>query len=289
MISMTGFGRSEASIDIGDIVVEIKSENHRFLDISVQLSSSLNYLESEFTDLIRKKAIRGKIRVTITTEWTRKKNPSIDVDTAKKSFEALKELKKSLNLAQDIELQHILTFKDIFTVEDKNALTKAQQRHIVESVKTALDNLNKMRLSEGIKLEKDLIKRVGKLEKLAAKVEAKREDFTKDMSAKLNDRIAKLLDNVEVDENRLIQEVAFLADRSDITEELVRLNAHIHKFRETMGKKGPVGRELDFLLQEMNREATTLSAKSKEAKISHHVVELKSELEKIREQIQNIE
>ena len=146
-----------------------------------------------------------------------------------------------------------------------------------------------MRKHEGKKLEKDLKLRTLIAERLTGKIEAKRENFTKELAEKLSGRIRELLNEIEIDETRLYQEVAILADRSDITEETVRLKAHINKFKETFNKEGSIGRELDFLLQEMNREAGTISAKSKDAEISHLIVELRSEIEKMREQAQNIE
>ncbi|HEX3034342.1 MAG TPA: DUF1732 domain-containing protein [Thermodesulfobacteriota bacterium] len=171
----------------------------------------------------------------------------------------------------------------------KPSINKKHIAKVGEALLGTVNKLDQMRKAEGKKLEKDLRQRTSKIETLVRKIESKREDFMKDFSNKLRERIQELLEDIQIDEAKLNQEIVFLAERSDITEEIIRLGAHISKLKETFGKDGSIGRELDFLLQEMNREANTISAKSKDAEISHFVVELRSEMEKIREQIQNIE
>jgi uncharacterized protein (TIGR00255 family) len=215
--------------------------------------------------------------------------PVINTGLAKEFRKALESLKKELGIKEKIRIEHLLMVKEFFSFEEKKALNKEHNDKIKDALREALKKLDETRKSEGKKLEKDLRQRTSKAEKLAQKIEEKREDFTKELTEKLRERLKELLKDVQMDETRLYQEVAFLAERSDITEETVRLNAHINKFKETFNKEGSIGRELDFLLQEMQREAGTISAKSKDAVISHLVVELRSEIEKMREQAQNIE
>ena len=179
--------------------------------------------------------------------------------------------------------------REIFSGEAKQGLSKKEAAAIIKTALEAIKKLDDARISEGRKLEKDIKQRLRTIEKLTKTIKSKRKDFIKNTSLKLKERIEKLLEDTKIDEERLYQETAFLAERSDITEELVRLEAHISKFRETSSKKGSIGKELDFLLQEMNRESGTISAKSKDATISHCIIDLRSEMEKIREQVQNIE
>ncbi|MCH8028807.1 MAG: YicC family protein [Candidatus Dadabacteria bacterium] len=289
MNSMTGFGRSEVETELGKIVVETKTENHRFLDIKIQLTDSLTPLETQISETIKNSVSRGKIRVAVAADWLKNKHPSINTELVNETLKLIDKLKKELRITDEVSLDHLLTVKELFYTETKITLSKAQQKLIRIAVERSLENLNKMRSSEGSKLRSDLMKRMQVLVKLIGKIKKKRRSFSNDTTLKIRERIAKLLEGVQLDEYRLLQEIAYLAEKSDITEELVRLEAHINKFNENFGKTVPVGREMDFLIQEMNREVSTLSAKSKDAEISHFVVELKSELERIKEQVQNIE
>ncbi|MEE9253026.1 MAG: YicC/YloC family endoribonuclease [Thermodesulfobacteriota bacterium] len=289
MNSMTGFGRSEVETELGKIVVETKTENHRFLDIKIQLTDSLTPLETQISETIKNSVSRGKIRVAVAADWLKNKHPSINTELVNETLKLIDKLKKELRITDEVSLDHLLTVKELFYTETKTTLSKAQQKLIRIAVERSLENLNKMRSSEGSKLRSDLMKRMQVLVKLIGKIKKKRRSFSNDTTLKIRERIAKLLEGVQLDEYRLLQEIAYLAEKSDITEELVRLEAHINKFNENFGKTVPVGREMDFLIQEMNREVSTLSAKSKDAEISHFVVELKSELERIKEQVQNIE
>jgi uncharacterized protein (TIGR00255 family) len=179
--------------------------------------------------------------------------------------------------------------KELFSSEVRPTVSPKDHPKVKRALMKAIEKLDEARLSEGKKLEKDLKQRIGKVEKLIEHIRDKRKNSTKELSDKMKERITRLLNDIQIDENRLHQEIAFLVDRSDFTEEIVRLKAHIGKFKETINGKGSIGRELDFLLQEMNREAGTTAAKSKDAEISHVIIELRSEIEKMREQVQNIE
>ena len=289
MKSMTGYGKSEIKTKYGKLVVETRSENHRFLDIKFQLPESTLSIENQLSEAVKNLILRGKVRVTVTLESSRSNSFLLNIDLAKKTKTNIDQLKKELGIKEETRLEHFLMIREIFTGETKQTLSKNETAEITKTVLEAIKKLDQSRASEGKKLEKDIKLRLKMIDKLTATIKSKRKDFIKNTSIKLKERIEKLLEDTKIDEERLYQETAYLAERSDITEELVRLQAHISKFRETSNKKGSIGKELDFLLQEMNREAGTISAKSKDAEISHCIIDLRSEMEKIREQVQNIE
>ena len=289
MKSMTGFGKSEAETKYGKVVVEARSENHRFLDIKILLPESVSSIEPELAETVKKLILRGKLRITVSLEGAKAVPPVLNLDLAKQLRKSLESLKKEFGIKEDLRLEHFLTVKDIFTTEARDQLSGSDVLEIENVLRRAIQKLDDTRKSEGKKLEKDFKVRLDKIENLTRTISTKRKDFMKTASLKLKERISKILEENQIDEARLYQETAFLTERSDITEELVRLKAHIGKFRETIRNKGSIGKELDFLLQEMNREAGTVAAKAKDAEISHFTIDLRSELEKIREQLQNIE
>lgn len=286
---MTGFGRGEAETNTGKIVVEARAENHRFLEINFQLPEAISAVEPALSQIAKKVMLRGKVRITVVTEGLKNKSSTINIELAKESHKALEKLKKEIGIKGKTKLEHLLMIKDFFSSEEKTKLGKEHYPKIEEAMSEAIKNLDEMRKSEGKKLEKDLKLRIQKAENMIERIESKREDFVRDFSTKLRERMIEILESIQIDETRLYQEAAFLAERSDITEEIIRLKAHINKFKGTINKNGSIGRELDFLLQEMNRESGTVSAKSKDAEVSHLILELRSEMERMREQVQNIE
>ena len=289
MKSMTGYGKSEVETKYGKLVVETRSENHRFLDIKFQLPDSTLSIENQLSETVKNSILRGKIRVTVSLESPKNNSSSINLELAKKTKKNIDLLKKELGIKEETRLEHFLMIREIFAGDTKQSLSKEEIAVIDKTVSESIKKLDQSRSSEGRKLGKDIRQRLKTIEKLTVTIKSKRKDFIKNTSIKLQERIEKLLEDTKIDEERLYQETAYLAERSDITEELVRLKAHISKFRETCGKNRSIGKELDFLLQEMNREAGTISAKSKDAEISHCIIDLRSEMEKIREQVQNIE
>ncbi|MEM7008749.1 MAG: YicC/YloC family endoribonuclease [Thermodesulfobacteriota bacterium] len=289
MKSMTGYGKSEIETKSGKLTVEARSENHRFLDIKFQLPELISSIENQLNEAVKNQILRGKIRVSLTLESAINNTISLNLDLAKKAKNSIDKLKKEVGIKEETKLEHFLMIREIFSSESTKSLSKNETNQIRTTVLAAIKKLDDARASEGRKLEKDIKQRLKTIEKLTGTIQSKRKDFLKNTSARLIERIEKLLEDTKIDEERLYQETAFLAERSDITEEIVRLKAHISKFRETCSKKGSIGKELDFLLQEMNREAGTISAKSKDATISHCIIDLRSEMEKIREQVQNIE
>lgn len=289
MKSMTGYGNSEVETNLGKIIIEAKSENYRFLDINMQLPESVVSVEPDLTEIIKQYVIRGKVRVLFISEELKRRTPVMNIELAKDSFQKLKKLKKELAIQDKTRLEHVLLIKEFFSYESKPTLSKIYLNKIKAALRTAMRNLDEARTSEGKKIEKDLKSRIRKLETIIKHVNAKRSNFKKTFSENIKSRISKLLDDKQLDESRLNQEIAIMAERTDITEEIIRLKAHISKLNETIKKNHSIGRECDFLLQEMNREAGTISAKSKDASISHLIIDFRSEIEKMREQVQNIE
>lgn len=286
---MTGFGKSEGETRYGRVIAEARSENHRFLDIKFMLPDSISQIEPELAETVKKLILRGKLRITLSIEGTKAAAPVLNIDLARQLRKSIESLKKEMGIKEELRIEHFLMTKDIFTTKTADHLMEGDIKDIERVLSKAIQKLDEARKSEGKKLEKDFRERLDKIDGLTRSISAKRKDFMETSSLKLRERVSKILEDNQIDEARLYQEAAFLTERSDITEELVRLKAHIGKFRETLRNKGSIGKELDFLLQEMNREAGTIAAKAKDAEISHSTIELRSELEKIREQLQNIE
>jgi len=289
MKSMTGFASSTATHKEGKITIEARSENHRFLDVKFQIPEQLNSLEVEFMEISKKQISRGKVKLSINIEDNSSRIIKFNNEAGKNYLTSLKKFMRELGINDEISLNHILMFKELYNGETKKTISRTTLGNIKQVLNDTLKKLDKSRAIEGKKLSTDLLKRINNCKKLITSIRKKRNNFAKEASKKLKERIETLLDDKNIDEARLYQEVAILTERSDITEELVRLDAHFEKFIETTNSKLPVGKELDFLIQEMNRESGTISAKSKDANISHHIISLRSELEKMREQIQNIE
>ncbi len=289
MKSMTGFGESYIETTIGKVMIEIKSENHRFLDIKVQSPEYFNGVENLVANEVKKNIKRGKLRIKISVEENQKEKEQILTKNLKGTFENLKKVRKELNIKDEVKIEHLLMLKEIFDENISFELSGATIKKITQAVNNALDKFDKSRSSEGKKLRKDILGRLKNLKSIIRNIKSKRKNFSKESRKKLKERVGSILKDKEIDESRLIQEISFLTERTEITEELVRLDAHISKFQQNTNKIHSIGKELDFLIQEMNRESGTISAKCKDAEISHLTIELRSELEKIREQIQNIE
>lgn len=289
MKSMTGYGNSEVETNLGKITIEVKSENYRFLDINMQLPEPVLSVEPDLIEIIKKYVTRGKVRIVFISEELKRRTPVMNIELAKDSFRMLERLKRELLIQDKTRLEHVLLLKEFFSYESKSTLNKVYLNKIKTALGNAMRRLDEARISEGKKIEDDLRRRIRKLEKITKQINAKRSGFKKTFSETIKSRISKLLDDKQLDESRLNQEIALMAERTDITEEIIRLKAHISRLNETIKKNQSIGRECDFLLQEMNREAGTISAKSKDASISHLIIDFRSEIEKMREQVQNIE
>lgn len=289
--SMTGFGRGRQADGNVEVVVEVRTVNHRFLDISLRLPRVYNSFEPDIRKTISDRAHRGRFEVAISRTGGRGgvMDVALDHDLAENYHRCLVELRDSLGLSPVIALSDILTLKEIVLPVEKVDGLDHEWPLVQSSLHIALDALDEMRNAEGASLWRDIEQRLLTIRETGQKIEPLVAQVTRAMKEKLARRIQDLTGGLELDSDRLLQEVALIADRSDVTEELTRLESHVEQFL-SFGKEGsPLGRKLDFLLQELQREINTLGSKSASTDIALHVVNIKAELEKIREQTQNIE
>lgn len=289
--SMTGFGRGENSQDGMEFTVEIKTVNHRYSDIFVRMPRQIGFLEDKVRDLVGKAISRGKIDVYITyfNYSDDSKLVTMDEGLAKTYISATESLRDKFYLKDDITVSLIARYPDVLKVEQAKDDEDLLWAMLKVATEKALDALIIMRQTEGEGLKNVLLDRADYVESIVAEIAKRAPEIPKEYKLKLTARIKDLLDQQPLDENRLATEVAVFADRCSIDEELVRLASHIGQLREALSMDQPVGRKLDFLVQEMNREINTIGSKANDLSITKNVVEIKSEIEKIREQIQNIE
>jgi uncharacterized protein (TIGR00255 family) len=289
---MTGFGRGEGKDNERQFIVEVKSVNHRYNDIVIRMPKRFTYLEDKLKNLVKDYIKRGRVEVYITLENIGDIDTKISVNTlvAEQYIDCLKKIRDEFNVIDDITVSLVSKFSDVIKVEPKEEDEDAIWSCLQNATAKALDLLVKMRMAEGIKLAEDINNRCEYIAEIVEKIENRSPKVVLEYKEKLKDRIHELLeDSVEVDENRLSMEIAVIADKCSITEEIVRLNSHVDQLKKTLQESHTVGRKLDFLIQEMNREINTIGSKSNDLEITNYVVDIKSELEKIREQVQNIE
>ncbi len=290
---MTGFGRSEYSDGKRNIICEIRSVNHRYSDITVKMPRRYSFAEDKIKQTVKEKLVRGKVDVSINVENLTENDVVIKLNqlAAGQYYENLKELKEQFGLSGDIDLSLMAGMPDVLKavpdVDDEDELTKA----ILVPVAEASANLEKMRAVEGARLADDLIKKGETIKSILDKIEERSPLVVKDYMEKLRVRIAELLDGAaEIPEDRILTEAAIFADKCAIDEEITRLNSHLIQLKSILtGSESTVGKKLDFLVQEMNREANTIGSKANDITITNHMLNIKSEIEKIREQVQNIE
>jgi uncharacterized protein (TIGR00255 family) len=287
---MTGYGKGSAGNSKLSAEVEVKSVNSRYLDISLKLPSSLSNKEYEIRELIRSKVKRGKLSVfvQIKTISTTEGETTVDKEKLKGFVTLLKEIKKTAKLTDKIRLEHLITNRDLFLSENVG-FTEIEFEHVLKALNDALTQLIAMKKNEGKELGKDLRKRI---EIISGRVDAveKESNVSKiEYFEKLKERVKSLVQDITPYNDRLELELAIIADRAEITEECVRLRSHLKFFLEGINSGEEPGRKMNFLCQEMNREANTISSKSVSTSITHNMVFVKEEIEKIREQIQNIE
>lgn len=290
--SMTGYGRGESEDDFYRFIIEIKSVNHRYNDISVRMPRHISYLEDTIKKTIKEKISRGKIDVYVNLEYVNESAIDVDVDIplALSYKKALEELKTELNLEDNIRLNNILSMNEVVRTERKEVDENLVKNGLLKSLDIALTHILEMKEREGEELKKDMLIKLDKIRYHVDIIEERSPSVVLEYKEKLNERISEILDNsLIIDEERLSNEVAIFADKSSIDEEIVRLKSHIKQFKNILEEDDVIGRKLDFLIQEFNREINTIGSKANDITISKHVVELKSELEKIREQVQNIE
>lgn len=289
--SMTGFGRGESIQDGKEFTVEIKTVNHRYSDIFIKMPRQIGFLEDRVRDIVGKAISRGKVDVYITyyNYSDDSKQVTLDEALAKTYISAVESMRDKFSLKDDISVSLISRFPDVLRVEQAEEDEEYLWSLLKVAVEKALDSLIKMREIEGERLKKVLLDRAVYIDSILEEIAEHAPEIPKEYKIKLEARIKELLDQQPVDENRLAMEVAVFADRCNIDEELVRLTSHVAQLKEALSVDQPVGRRLDFLVQEMNREINTIGSKANDLSITRYVVEVKSEIEKIREQIQNIE
>ena len=289
MLSMTGYGRAMREMDGRQLTIELKSVNHRFLDLSFRMPRNLMFLEDEARKLIGAKLARGHVDVFMTYRNMRSDARSVTVDKA--LFDAYAAALSGLvdgEIRDDRSLMGIARLPDVLVVSEAEEDQQALRTLMQETLGEALEQLLAMRRREGEEMKKDLAFRTDRIEEMTCQIEERYPDTVKEYTQRLRASIEELIGQ-SVDETRLLTEVAVMADRSAIAEETVRLHAHIAQLRECLEQTEPVGRRIDFLVQEFNREANTISSKSQDVPITRLAVSIKAEIEKLREQLQNIE
>jgi len=288
---MTGFGRGKWIEDEVEVVAEVRSVNHRFLDIYLRLPRVYSSLDPQIRKIVSERAHRGKLEVTVTRTGGsgRVMDVTVDHDLAQKYHKCLVELQGRLGLAGDISVSDMLTLKEIVPPVEKEEGIEKELPLVEKSLRRALAQLDGMRIAEGTAIWKDIEERLVSIEETVARISPLVDQVASAAKDRLEKRVKELTGGITLDEDRLLQEVALIADRSDVTEELIRLESHVKQFR-AFGKEGsPLGRKLDFLLQELHREVNTIGSKSASNDIASYVVLMKAETERIREQTQNLE
>ncbi len=290
--SMTGYGRSQRQLDGWDITVEIKSVNHRYFEFSCRAPRSCGYMEDKLKGLAQSRISRGKVDLYLQLANTGTRCESqvrVNLELAKSYVAALQALSDATGLPNDLDLAALSRYPDILTPErvelDEDALWQA----VSQVANEALDRFVQMRETEGARLREDILQRLGTVERLTETVQAQSPQTVEAYRARLYQKLGTLLADRNIDDARVLTEAAIFADRVAVDEETVRLKSHLAQFRDILTQPDPVGRKLDFLTQELNREANTIGSKAQDAEIAAVVIALKSELEKIREQIQNVE
>lgn len=293
--SMTGFGRGEYVNDVRKITVEIRAVNHRYCDIYVKMPRKYSFAEEKIKAVIKNRLSRGKIEVSVSVDnyGVSDSDVRLDMDLAAKYFNALNELSETFEIGEITgpSLSLLARMPDVITTAPAEEDEEEMLRCILDATGKAVEDICTMRETEGAKLVEDIAMRADIIAGIRSRIEERAPQLEKEYAAKFRARIEELLEGVyEVPEERVALEAAVFADKANITEELVRLDSHINQLREFLkGKEGSIGKKIDFLIQEMNREANTIGSKSNDKEITSMMLDLKAEIEKIREQVQNIE
>lgn len=289
---MTGFGRGQATVENKKFNVEIKTVNHRYLDVHVKMPKKFSFLEPQVKAYVKKRLKRGKVDMFITFEDQSETSNSVLVNEPliKEYMDKLSSIANDYEIKNDLSLSVIAGFPDVLKLEEQELDEDLLWKILCEAIEGGIQNLLDMRMKEGASLAEDLVEKLSNMLQLKEEI-AKRSSLVVDeYKERLNNRLEELLGDVKiVDENRLASEIAIFADRCAIDEELVRLDSHINQVKSILDSDDSVGRKLDFLAQEMNREANTIASKANDLTITNGAIELKAEIEKVREQIQNIE
>jgi len=289
--SMTGFGRYETAENNRKFTVEMKSVNHRYLDVNIKMPKKLNFFESAIRGELKNYISRGKIDVFITYEDFSENNSSVryNRELAGEYLQYLRQMAEDFGLEDDIRVSALSKYPEVFTMEEQNIDEEELWKELQRTVTGAAEMFVRSRITEGEHLRDDLIEKLDGMLKLVDFVAERSPQIVREYRQKLEERVRELLEDTAVDESRLLTEVTIFADKVCVDEEIVRLRSHIETTKKTLLEGGSIGRKLDFIAQEMNREANTILSKANDLEITSYAIELKTEIEKVREQIQNIE
>ena len=289
--SMTGFGRCEVAEAERKITVEMKSVNHRYLDVSMKMPKKLNFFEASIRGLLKEYIQRGKVDLFISYEDFTESGGTVryNREIAAEYLKYLKRMEEDFSLKNDVSVSVLARFPEVFSMEEADLDEEGIWKTLEKALRGAAEALMQTRISEGEALKNDLIAKLDGMLEHVAFIEARAPQIVAEYRQNLEAKVKELLADAQVDENRLVMEVTIFADKVCVDEELVRLRSHIETTRKTLLEGGSVGRKLDFIAQEMNREANTILSKTGDLETSNHAIELKTEIEKVREQIQNIE
>ena len=290
MLSMTGYGRAAREIDGRQMTIELKSVNHRFLDLSFRMPRNLMFLEDEVRKAIGARLSRGHVDVFITYRNLRTDAKIVTADRA--LFDAYAQALDGLSgagVTDDRSLMSIARLPDVLVISEAEEDREAVTALMLDALGEALDQLIAMRTREGEAMKRDLSEKVDAVERMTGEIEARYPRTVDEYRERLRTAVLELLGDAEVDESRLLTEVALMADRSAIAEETVRLKSHVEQLRKLFESPEPIGRRIDFIVQELNREVNTISSKSQDIPITRQAVDMKAEIEKLREQLQNVE
>ncbi len=291
IMSMTGFGRSEALYPDRKICVEIKSVNHRYLDINIKMPKKLGFFEASLRGLIKEYISRGKLDVFITYEDYTGENYSLryNKDIAAAYYSYIKEMSEAFGLENDMTASRLSRYPEVFSLEEQEVDEKELWSGLEEAMRGALKELVASRLAEGESLKKDLTDKLSEMLSHVSDIEERAPKILEEYRNRLYERIKELVADAQIDDERILTEAAVYSDRICVDEEIVRLKSHIDAMLKALKEGGGVGRKLDFIAQEMNREANTILSKANDLSTSDHAIELKTGIEKVREQIQNLE
>lgn len=290
--SMTGYGKVAVEVDDTQIDVEIKAVNHRFLDVAIKSPRTLMFLDDHLKKVVKKELSRGRVDVIVTLEGQALFEKKIDVDWSRvdQYIDRLQEIKNRYNLTGDISIDMVSKLEDIFTEKEAQEDSDALQTVLVQAAKDAVQRLLHMRIQEGNELHQDLSLRVDNVREFIRSLDDRRPIVIEAYKERIRNRVEEYTrEQIRPDDTKILQEVALLAEKGDVTEELTRLESHLIQFEETLEREEPIGRRLDFIVQEMHREVNTIGSKSNDGQVMETVVNLKSEIEKMKEQVQNVE
>ena len=289
--SMTGYGKSTMQIGLRQYQVEIKSVNHRYSDVNIKMPRVISYLEEDVKKQILSKISRGKIDVFITYEDSSENNVNIKYNAAvaKEYMDIFRQMEEEFAIRNDITVGALSRYPEVITMEEAKEDEEELWNFIQDAVKEACEGFVKTRITEGENLKNDLLHKLDHMEELVGFIEERSPQIVSEYRKKLETKMAEVLADTSIDENRIAAEVILYADKICVDEETVRLRSHIAHARQCLSEDGGIGRKLDFIAQEMNREANTTLSKANDIEISNAAIDLKTEIEKVREQIQNIE